>query len=64
MCNKELNDKLMRAYRSHDFKTDALDSTRTQLQNTQDKLTLAQNYVHLLEAKLVERDQQLEVSQA
>jgi chromosome segregation ATPase len=28
---KELNDKLMRTYHSHDFKTDALDDTHTRL---------------------------------
>jgi hypothetical protein len=28
---KELNDELMRTYRSHDFKTDDLDDTRTRL---------------------------------
>jgi hypothetical protein len=62
MHNKELNDELMRTYHSRDFKTDTLDNTHTQLQNTQDELTLAQNYIHHLEAKLVERDQQFEVS--
>jgi hypothetical protein len=64
MHNKELNDELMRIYCNRDFKTDALNSTRTQLQHTQDELTLAHNYVYHLEAELVERDQQLEASQA
>jgi hypothetical protein len=36
---RELNDELMRAYRSCDFKTDDLDDTRTQLQHAQDELT-------------------------
>jgi septal ring factor EnvC (AmiA/AmiB activator) len=62
--NKEMNDELLRANRSHDFKSDALDSIHSQLQDTQDELTLAQNYVHHLDAELQERDQQLETSQA
>jgi septal ring factor EnvC (AmiA/AmiB activator) len=37
---KELNDELMRIYRSRDFKADDLDDTRTRLQHTQDKLTI------------------------
>jgi hypothetical protein len=36
---KELNNELMRAYRSRDFKTDDLDNTRTRLQHTRDELT-------------------------
>jgi chromosome segregation ATPase len=60
----ELNDELMRTYRSCDFKTDLLDDTRTRLQHTQDELTAAQSYVHHLEAELHERDEQLEVSHA
>jgi hypothetical protein len=32
-CNRELNDELMRTYRSRDFKTDNLDDTRTRLQH-------------------------------
>jgi hypothetical protein len=66
MHNKELSDELMRTYPSRNFKTGALDSTHhnTHLHNTQDEPTLAQNYVHHHEAELVERDQQLEASQA
>jgi chromosome segregation ATPase len=60
---RELNDELMRTYRSHDFKTDDLDDTRTRLQPAQDELTAAQSYVHPLETELHERDEQLEVSQ-
>jgi cell division protein FtsB len=30
---KELNDELMRTYRSHDMKSDFLDDARTQLNN-------------------------------
>jgi septal ring factor EnvC (AmiA/AmiB activator) len=33
---RELSDELMRTYRSHDFKTNNLDDTHTQLQHTQD----------------------------
>jgi hypothetical protein len=62
--NKELHDDLLRSYHILDFKNDSLDSICTQLQNTQDELTLAQSYVYHLEAELVERDQQLEVSQS
>jgi chromosome segregation ATPase len=29
--NRELNEELMRTYRSHDFKTDDLNDTRTRL---------------------------------
>jgi hypothetical protein len=54
----------MRTYRSHDVKSDFLDDARTRLQNTQDKLTVAQNYVHHLEVELHERNKQLAVSQA
>jgi chromosome segregation ATPase len=61
---KELNDELMRTYRSRDFKTDSLDDARTQLQHTQDDLTAAQSYVHHLKTELHERDEQLEASQA
>jgi hypothetical protein len=61
---KQLNDELMRTYRSHDFKADDLDDTRTQLQHAQDELTAAQSYVHHLETELHERDVQLEASQA
>jgi septal ring factor EnvC (AmiA/AmiB activator) len=38
---KELNDELMRTYRSRDFKTDLLDDARTWLQHTHDELTAA-----------------------
>jgi hypothetical protein len=62
--NKELHDDLLRSYHILDFKNDSLDSICTQLQNTQDELTLAQSYVYHLEAELVERDQRLEVSQS
>jgi hypothetical protein len=61
---RELSDELMRTYRSHDFKTDDLDDTRTQLQHAQDELVAAQSYVHHLETELHERDKQLEASQA
>jgi chromosome segregation ATPase len=54
----------MRTYHTHDFKTDDLDDTRTQLQHAQDELTAAQSYIHHLETELHERDEQLEVSQA
>jgi chromosome segregation ATPase len=53
---KELNDELMRTYRSRDFKADDLDDTRTRLQHAQDELTAAQSYVHHLETALHERD--------
>jgi hypothetical protein len=61
---RELNDELMRTYRSRDFKTDDLDDTCTRLQHTQDELVAAQSYVHHLETELHERDEQLEASQA
>jgi chromosome segregation ATPase len=61
---RELNDELMRTYRSHDFKTNDLDDTHTRLQHAQDELVAAQSYVHHLETELHERDEQLEVSQA
>jgi septal ring factor EnvC (AmiA/AmiB activator) len=54
---KELNDELMRNYRSRDFKTDDLDNTCTRLQHTQDELTATQSYVHPLEIELHERDE-------
>jgi chromosome segregation ATPase len=63
-CIKKLNDELMRTYRSHDFKADDLDDTRTRLQHAQDELTAAQSYIHHLETELHERDEQLEASQA
>jgi chromosome segregation ATPase len=59
----ELNDELMRTYRSRDFKVDDLDDTRTRLQHAQDELTTAQSYIHHLETELHERDEQLEASQ-
>jgi chromosome segregation ATPase len=59
----ELNDELMRIYRSRDFKVDDLDDTRTRLQHAQDELTTAQSYIHHLETELHERDEQLEASQ-
>jgi hypothetical protein len=64
MSIRELNDELMRTYRSRDFKTDNLDDTRTRLQHAQDELDAAQSYVHHLETELHERDEQLEASQA
>jgi hypothetical protein len=61
---KELNNKLMRTYRSRDVKSDFLDDACTRLNNTQDELVAAQGYIHHLEIGLHERDEQLEVSQA
>jgi chromosome segregation ATPase len=61
---KELNDELMRAYRSRGMKSDFPDDARTRLKNTQDELVAAQGYIHHLETELHERDEQLEVSQA
>jgi hypothetical protein len=63
-CIRELDDELMRIYRSRDFNTDDLNDTRTHLQHSQDELTAAQSYVHYLETELHEREEQLEVSQA
>jgi septal ring factor EnvC (AmiA/AmiB activator) len=54
-CIRELNEELMRTYRSHNFKTDDLDDTHTQLQHTQDELVVTQSYVHHLETELHER---------
>jgi hypothetical protein len=54
----------MRTYRSHDFKADDFNDTRTQLQHAQNELTTAQSYVHHLETELHEQDEQLKVSQA
>jgi DNA repair ATPase RecN len=59
-----LNDELMRTYRSHDFKADDLDNTRTQLQHALDELIATQSYVHHIETELHEREEQLEASQA
>jgi hypothetical protein len=61
---RELNDELMRTYRSRDFKTDDLNDTHTWLQHAQDELTAAQSYIHHLKTELHERDEQLVVSQA
>jgi hypothetical protein len=61
---RELNDELMMTYRNCDFKTNDLDDTRTRLQHAQDELAAAQSYVHHLEIKLHERDEQLEASLA
>jgi septal ring factor EnvC (AmiA/AmiB activator) len=52
---RELNDELMRTYRSRDFKTDDLDDTRTRLQHAQDELTATQSYINHLETELHER---------
>jgi multidrug resistance efflux pump len=54
----------MRTYRSHDFKADDFNDTRTRLQHAQNELTTAQSYVHHLETELHEQDEQLKVSQA
>jgi chromosome segregation ATPase len=64
MCIKELNDELMRTYRSRDFKVDDLNDTRTRLQHTQDELTTAQSYVNHLKTELHDRNEQLESSPA
>jgi chromosome segregation ATPase len=61
---RELNDELMRTYHSHEFKTDDLDDTLTQLQHAHDELLAAQSYIHHIETELHDRDDQLEVSQA
>jgi chromosome segregation ATPase len=61
---KELNDELMRTYRSRNMKSNFLDDDRTWLKNTQDELFAAQGYIHHLETELHERDVQLEASQA
>jgi chromosome segregation ATPase len=63
-CVKELNDELMRTYRSHNMKSDFHDNARTRLKNAQDELVAVQDYIHHLETELHERDEQLEVSQA
>jgi peptidoglycan hydrolase CwlO-like protein len=46
------------------MKSDFLDDARTQLKNAQDELVAAQGYIHHLETKLHELDEQLEASQA
>jgi hypothetical protein len=61
---KELNDELMRTYRSRDFKADDLDDTRTRLQHAQNELTAAQSYVHHLKTEMHERDEQIVAIQA
>jgi septal ring factor EnvC (AmiA/AmiB activator) len=61
---KELNDELMRTYRSRDVKSDFLDDAHTRLKNAQDELVAAQGYMHHLETELHEQDEQLEASQA
>jgi chromosome segregation ATPase len=61
---RELNDELMRTYRSRDFKTDDLDDTCSRLQHAQDELPAPQSYIHHLKTELHERDEQLEASQA
>jgi chromosome segregation ATPase len=58
---KDLNDELMRTYRSRDVKLDFLEDARTRLKNTQDELVIAQGHIHHLETELHE---QLEASQA
>jgi chromosome segregation ATPase len=63
-CVKELNDELMRTYRSRNVKSDFLDDARTRLKNAQDELVTAQGYIHHLETELHERDEQLKASQA
>jgi hypothetical protein len=52
----------MRTYRNRDMKSDFLDDARTWLKNAQDELVAAQGYIHHLETKLHERDEQLEAS--
>jgi chromosome segregation ATPase len=61
---KELNDELMRTYRSRNVKSDFLDDARTWLKNAQDELVTAQGYIHHLKTELHERDEQLKASQA
>jgi hypothetical protein len=51
---KELNDELMRTYRSHDVKSDFLDDARTWLKNAQDELVAAQGYINHLKTELHE----------
>jgi hypothetical protein len=60
----ELNDELIRTYRSYDMKLDFLDDAHTRLKNGQDELVTAQGCIHHLETELHERDEQLEASQA
>jgi hypothetical protein len=63
-CIRELNDELMRTYRSRDFMTDDHDDTRTWLWHDQDELTIAQSIVHHLKTEMHGWDEQLEASQA
>jgi septal ring factor EnvC (AmiA/AmiB activator) len=63
-CVKELNDELMRTYRSRNMKSNFLDDAHTQVKNAQDELVAAQGYIHHLETELHELDEQLEASQA
>jgi hypothetical protein len=51
---KQLNDELMRTYRSRDVKSDFLDDACKWLKNTQDELVAAQGYIHHLETELHE----------
>jgi chromosome segregation ATPase len=54
----------MRTCRCHDFRTDDLNDSHTQLQHAQDELIATQSYIHHLKTELHGRDEQLEVSQA
>jgi hypothetical protein len=54
---RELSDELMRTYRSHDFKTDDLNNTRTRQQH-------ASAVSEHLKTEIHERDEQLEATQA
>jgi hypothetical protein len=51
---KELNDELMRTYRSCDVKSDFLDDAHTRLKNAHDELVAAQGYIHHLKTELHE----------
>jgi septal ring factor EnvC (AmiA/AmiB activator) len=53
-CIKELNDELIRTYRSRNVKSNFLNDARTRLKKTQDELVTAQGYIHHLEAELHE----------
>jgi cell division protein FtsB len=61
---KELNDELMRTYRSRNVESDFLDDACTQLKSAQDELVAAQGYIHHLGTELHERDEHLKASQA
>jgi anaerobic ribonucleoside-triphosphate reductase len=56
-CVKELNDELMRTYRSHDMKSGFLDDAHIWLKNAQDELVAAQGYIHDLKTELHKRDE-------